>query len=81
MEQPQQLPVGEQLQQIAQLLQQVVQQQSQILEQLQLQLQVNTMLNVVTVSFSFCRGTKSHASGKLLELYEGLSLGLGPFYT
>jgi len=79
MEQPQQLLVGEQLQQIAHLLQQVVQQQNQILEQLQLQ--VNTMFNVVTVSFSFCRDTKSHASGKLLELYEGLSLGLGPFYT
>ena len=35
MEQPQQLLVAEQLQQIAQLLHQVAQQQSQILEQLQ----------------------------------------------
>jgi hypothetical protein len=31
----------------------------------------------VALIFSFLRGKKSHASGKLLELWEGLSLGLG----
>jgi len=29
--------------------------------------------------FFFCHGMKSHVSWKLLELWEGLSLGLGPF--
>jgi hypothetical protein len=33
------------------------------------------------LSFSFCHGTKSHVSWKLLELREGLSLGSGPFCT
>jgi hypothetical protein len=33
----------------------------------------------VALSFSFCHGTKSNVSWKLLELRGGLSLGSGPF--
>lgn len=35
----------------------------------------------VALSFSFCHGMESHVSWKLLELWEGLSLGSGPFCT